>query len=530
MTCAETILIVNHDVHARSVMETLILGMRFSCLIASGAEEALMLLRSTVVDLIIAELDLPCLDGIRFTNRAREIVPESTFIILTGFSDEYAYSRLIKAGADEFLRKPYTQSEFKDKLRRIIGQIRLERENIALLREQATLNERLSTLLAISTDLTAELDVDRLFELIVGKVTDCMNAERSSLYVIDWDNREIWTKVAEQVHEIRLPLGQGISGRVAETGESVNIRDAWELPFFDRSFDERNRFRTKSVLCIPIRNQPGERIGVLQVINHRNENGFSREDEIFLKGLASQVGIALENSLLHEEVRLSFDRSILTLAATVDARHPLTAGHSERVTQYTLLIAREMNLTESELEVLKYAAQLHDIGKIGIRDTVLLKNGRFTDEERREMNSHPLKTRDILDNFHFPRTLKQVPAIAAHHHEKFNGEGYPFGVKGEDIPLGSRIMAVADVFDALTSPRDYPKYTGTETFDCHAMPLNRAVSILQADAGTHFDPEVVDRFLRCLPQALLLYRGTHFPPEYVDDILRQCAPSLVIEN
>jgi putative nucleotidyltransferase with HDIG domain len=350
-----------------------------------------------------------------------------------------------------------------------------------------------------------------------------MEADRTSLYLIDWERRELWTKVAEQIEQIRVPLGQGISGRVAQTGEIVNVDDAWDLPYFKREFDLKHNFRTRSVLCIPFENREKERIGVIQVLNKRNGQRFDRNDEITLQAFGSQVAVALENSFLVDELQLSFDSSIRTLSAMVDARHPYTAGHSQRVTEYSLMIAREMGLDENKTKLIKYAALLHDIGKIGIPDHVLMKQGAFTPEERAEMNTHPVRTREILDNFHFPRSLRRVAQIASQHHEKMNGKGYPYGRKAADLPLASRILAVADVFDALTSRRDYPKYHGGETLSTDPMPLNKAIKVMNEETGSHFDPNVVAAFMKCLPRALLLYRGSHFPPDYVNDTIRDLA-------
>ncbi len=392
------------------------------------------------------------------------------------------------------------------------------------LAEREHLKELLANLVGVASDLTSELEFNRLFPLIIGRVTEVMAAERTSLYVIDWDNRELWTKVSEGIDTITVPLGKGISGRVAETGQLLNVTDAWDLPYFDRSFDQRNDFRTRSVLCLPIRGRTGQNVGVLQVINKKGKDHFDRRDEVFLKGLASQVGIALDNSLLIDELKLSFNSSITTLSAIVDARHPLTAGHSLRVTEYSLLIAKEMNLSENDIEVLRLAALLHDIGKIGIRDAVLLKEGLFTPEEREEMNSHPVKTKQILEKFYFPRRLRSVPDIACHHHEKMDGSGYPDGLNGDVLPLGSKILMVADVFDALTSRREYPKYTSVETLGMEPMPLNTVLSLLQQESGSHLAPEVVSAFLRCLPQVLLQFRGEHFTPEYIDETLHRLAP------
>lgn len=137
------------------------------------------------------------------------------------------------------------------------------------------------------------------------------------------------------------------------------------------------------------------------------------------------------------------------------------------------------------------------------------------------MNTHPLKTRSILESFRFPVSLRRVPHVAALHHEKLNGTGYPEGLTGDDLPRLSRIMAVADVFDALTSPRDYPRYDGEEGLGREPMPLEKVVSIIQSGSGGHFDPEVVAAFMRCLPRILRTHRGEHFDPEYVDGMLAE---------
>ena len=388
--------------------------------------------------------------------------------------------------------------------------------------ERNRIKELLAGLIAIAADLTSELEFDRLFPLIIGKVTDAMAAERTSLYVIDWEKGEIWTRVAQGIGQIRLPLGEGISGRVAESGEMINVADAWELPYFNRTYDEMNQFRTCSVLCMAIRGHRVRHIGVLQVINKKGKDCFDQDDEILFKGLVSQIGIALENSLLVDELKVSFERSISALSATVDAKHPFTAGHSERVTEYSLLMAGELGLSQEQCEVLRYASLLHDIGKIGIRDNILSKNGSFTPDEWKEMQLHPVKTKIILEKFHFPEHLRMVTEIASCHHERVNGQGYPAGLMGDEIPLESKIMAVADVFDALTSKRDYPKHAFGETLNDDRVPINKAIAILQGESGSHFDPVVVDAFQRCLKKALLRYRGEHFPSEYVDDFLRHC--------
>jgi response regulator RpfG family c-di-GMP phosphodiesterase len=524
---SETVLVVEDDLPVREMMAEIIHSHGYECQEAGDGLEALDLILENNFDVIISDIDLPKMDGLTLIEKAQEKKPGADFIVITGFNNEYSYDRVILAGARDYIIKPFTVVEFNKKVKRVLSERRMDKQNRQLQEEQTVAHSKMDTLIEVAADLTSELNFDRLLPLIIKKVKAVMSAERASLYIIDQARQELWTKVSEGVEQIRLPLGKGISGRVATTGRTLNIPDAWELPYFDREFDKKHQFRTRAVLSTPVKNQDGEMIGVLQIINKRGQNSFSSEDEHLLKGLTAQVGIALDNSLLHEELRLSFEASIRTLSAVVDAKHRLTAGHSQRVTQYALLIAEELNLGEAEKEVLKYAALLHDIGKIGIPDNVLLKNGPFTPEERGEMNKHPEKTKSILDTFHFPKALDGVSEVACYHHEKVNGKGYPYGLFGDQLPVGSKILAVADVFDALTSARDYPKYAAGEVLDYKPMPVFKAMSILEDEAGSQFDPVVVSAFFRCLPRALLLYRGEHFSPEYVDGVIRALAPDLL---
>ena len=515
----KSILVVDDDFQIREILSQMleILGHQYQC--AADGLEAYHVLKNKEFDLVLCDIRMPEMDGLELIKEIEKINPDVPFIMVTGFSDEYTYDLVMKSGARDFIKKPFTIEELKNKLNRIFKELSVSEENRSLLEKQIQLNKRLSALLTIAGELSSELDFERLFPLIVSRVSVAMDAERTSLYIIDAESGEIWTKVAQQVEEIRVPLGSGISGRVAESGKTINVTDAWELDYFDRKFDVKNNFRTRSVLCMPITNRSGENIAVIQVINRVDGGHFDDDDESLLKALSGQIAVALENSFLMEELESSFEGFIRTLSAAVDARHRFTAGHSQRVTEYSRIIAEEIGLDAGQLETIKYAALLHDIGKIGIQDSVLLKNGPFTPEDREEMNKHPAKTFSILNKFHFPKRLEQVPLVATYHHEKIDGSGYFEGLAGSEIPFGSRILAVADVFDALTSRRDYPKYTKDATLGHNPMPLAKAIVIMKEGAGSHFDQEVVNAFLNCLPKILTLYRGTHFPPEYVDEMI-----------
>lgn len=348
--------------------------------------------------------------------------------------------------------------------------------------------ERLSVLLEVGKALSAEISLDKLLLLIMDQTREVLNADRCTVFLLDKERGELWSKVAhglERGQEIRFPAHLGLAGYVATTGETVNIPEAYKDPRFNPEIDKKTGYRTRTILCMPMKNKLGEIIGVFQVLNKKG-GVFTREDEELLSALAPQAAVAVENAQLYEELKKTFDSFVETLAATIDARDPVTAGHSSRVTRYSLAIARQMGLPEQDLGLLRYAAFLHDYGKIGVREKVLFKDGRLSEEEFKHIQSHVDHTYHILKNIHFARELRTVPDIASYHHEKLNGSGYTRGLKGEQIPLGARIIAVADVFDALTSKRHYRD----------RMPIQKVLTTIKEGAGNHFDPAVVESFLK----------------------------------
>jgi putative nucleotidyltransferase with HDIG domain len=203
-------------------------------------------------------------------------------------------------------------------------------------------------------------------------------------------------------------------------------------------------------------------------------------------GIAPALGNSIHLARLVEAEAHQFKSVLKTLAASIDARDELTSGHSEVVTEYALGICKEMGLPPDYQEMLRVASLLHDYGKIGVPDFILKKKGRLTDTERREIEKHVVKTKEILEQVSFTGIYKEVPEIAAAHHEKMDGSGYPNGLKGEKIPLGARIIGVADFFEAITSKRHYRE------------PMNdsEALRLLMEGRGVHFDPKVVDAFVR----------------------------------
>ena len=208
--------------------------------------------------------------------------------------------------------------------------------------------------------------------------------------------------------------------------------------------------------------------------------------------IGSSAGIALDNASLFnnqkqfiEEQKQLLSSFIDTLSASIDARDKITAGHSERVTKYAVLICNKMQMKEDEVEIVRHASLLHDIGKIGIKDYILQKEGALTKEEYKEIQQHAKITYDILSKIYLSKYFKDVAKIASSHHEKFDGTGYFLHLKGEEIPLCGRILAVSDVFDAITSKRHYRL----------KMDIIKALDIIVEGADKHFDKKIVDVFM-----------------------------------
>lgn len=345
--------------------------------------------------------------------------------------------------------------------------------------------EKLQRLLEISRSLNSEVDLERLMWKIVPFVREMLGADRGSVFLLDRDRREMWSLVAEgdEVKEIRFSVDKGIAGYVARTGRTVNIPDAYSDPRFNRDIDRHTGYRTRSILCSPMKNLQGEIIGVVQILNKLEGDAFTRDDEIALEAFAAQAAIAVENALLYAKIEGTYEQTLQALVALLDRRDVETENHSLRVVEYTLLIARKLGFRGRSLRPIKWGALLHDIGKIGIEDRILHKPEKLTPEEWEIMKTHPIIGYEALKHIKF---LTDALPIVRHHHERYDGKGYPDGLKGNEIPIGARIFAIADAFDAMTSDRPYRK----------AMSVEKALWEIAACSGTQFDPNIVGIFLQ----------------------------------
>lgn len=357
-----------------------------------------------------------------------------------------------------------------------------------------TKSDPLVSLVKISRSITALTDIDELLRVIAEETKNAIQADRCTVFLWDKDTDELWSKVAlglDSSQEIRFPADKGLAGYVVKTGETVNIVDAYNDPRFNPEVDTKTGYRTKTILCMPIMNNNREIIGAFQVIN-KIDGIFTKNDEDLLIAIGGSASIALENAQLfdqqlqlYREQKLLFESFIDTLATSIDARDKITAGHSTRVKLYSILLADALGMDAKDKSLLEKAAILHDIGKIGIRDSVLQKDGKLTDEEYKHIQEHVRITHNILNKIYMSPDFRIITEMACSHHEKWDGTGYYRHLKGEEITLGGRILAVADVFDAITSKRHYRD----------KMPIANVLDILMKGAGSHFDKNLVDVFM-----------------------------------
>lgn len=350
----------------------------------------------------------------------------------------------------------------------------------------------LELLFSYMPKIAAERKMDGLLVLMADLGRSLVQADRCSLWLIDSETNELWTKVAHGVDQLRIPIGAGFVGYSVKSGENLLVEDAYKDPRFDRRSDERTHYRTTSVMTVPLREGCGKVMGVYQAINKKGESAvFSKQDLERLVLTAVYSAKTIESARLTEELQKSKEELEATqeelihiLGDISESRSHETGDHIRRVAEISYKLALYYGLPQAEANKIRLAAPMHDLGKVSIPDAVLNKPGRFTDEEFAKMKSHAGEGEQIL--MQSKRELLRFAAtLAGSHHERWDGKGYPRGLKGEEIPLAGRICAVADVLDALASPRCYKP----------AWPEEKVREEFVKQRGAQFQPELVDVLL-----------------------------------
>ncbi len=349
-------------------------------------------------------------------------------------------------------------------------------------------SEQMQMLLETSRFLNSQLELEKLLELVLERAMAVVSAEAGTLWLVE-EGGCLAPFVArgpkaDALKGLRLKPGEGLAGQVVTENEPRLIKNVRLDASWAGRFDDATGFVTRSLLCIPLRGRK-EVIGCLQLLNKKEERFFTESDLDIVLAFAGQAAISLENSRLYTWQGMLLNSLIRVLASSLDARDPYTLGHSERVSRYSVLIGKELGFSPEELESLERAALLHDVGKIGIRDNVLLLQRPLSSEEWNIMKTHPEIGARILADLEPKQLAEGIYEGAMCHQEKFDGSGYPRGVKGYDIPLVGRIIAVADTFDAITTDRPYRK----------GASFAEALKEISRCSGTQLDPEIANVFV-----------------------------------
>lgn len=346
---------------------------------------------------------------------------------------------------------------------------------------------QLEHFIEINRRITSSLRLDEVLQAVMRSALDLLHCEAGSILLIDPDTNELVFRVvagpaSESLQGTRLPLDVGIAGAVVREGKPLIVNRVQDDPRHYKVIDQQISHSTLMLLAVPlvVRDQV---LGVIEVLNKTNGTPFTEEDCATLMTLATPSAMMLENARLYSDLKQAFLDTVRVIANAVEVRDPYTAGHTSRVMRIAREIAQELHWSSEQLENLEIGALLHDIGKIGVADTILRKPEGLTFDEYIEMQQHPIVGAQMLKGV---SVLRPILPYILYHHERYDGTGYPFGLRGAEIPIEGRLLTIADTFDAMTSDRPYRR----------ALTPEEAVAEIRSHRGTQFDPDLVDALVR----------------------------------
>ncbi len=322
----------------------------------------------------------------------------------------------------------------------------------------------------------------QMLEQIIKMAQTTLNIDAASILLFRDNDQELFFEatsgpVSKVLKQVKLNSPYGIAGQVARTGKPLIVNDVSRSENFHKMIDTTTGFNTKSLICAPLIVHH-RTIGVIEVLNKLNNDKFDERDLDITLSIAATAAVAIENTRLYQATLDSFKATIQTMVSAIDAKDFSMRGHSQRVTEYALLAGTYFSLTAEETETLEYASMLHDIGKITIDSRILNKSESLNPSEWEIIRRHPATGASLLKEIPF---LEKASELVLFHHERHDGQGYPNGLKGEDIPLGARLIAVANAYDTMTIDR------GNQP----AMSTERSIKELNSGAGNQFCPEAV---------------------------------------
>jgi HD-GYP domain-containing protein (c-di-GMP phosphodiesterase class II) len=365
----------------------------------------------------------------------------------------------------------------------LTDRVRAEKENLEIRVQEQT--RTLRDIYRFANQLNSLDSLDAVLESIVEFLADFMVSERVSIMLLDEKGEYLTIATAaglgeDIIQNTRIRRGEAIAGRVLESQKALKIDDVSGIKAEADQFSKYKAFISFPLMQAPLTSQM-DPLGIINVTNRFGDQPYTALDLRNLDFIADTASVAINNQIKTIKLQESYFATMKSLALALDAKDRYTAGHSENVQRYSVRIALQLNLGQDEVANIERAGALHDIGKIGIPDVIINKPGRLTPEEFEKIKEHPAIGEQMILPIPF---LNSARGIIRHHHERFDGGGYPDGVKGQDIELGARIMAVADTFDAMTSARSYRKASSVEEARTE---LNRC-------RNTQFDPTAVEAF------------------------------------
>lgn len=497
----EKVMIVDDEDLIRLNLRAAFEDLGYSVVEAANGLEGLEVFFREKPDIVFTDLRMPEMDGLTFLSELRDKSPETPTVVVSGTGTMKDAIEALRMGAWDYVTKPIQQIEEIEitarhalERARLITENKSYREHLEKLVQERTLQLReevevSNSLLQIVDALNTTLDERTLIKNVMKITPQYLKLDRMFVFLYEEDRKGFifsdgygLTPFEEGVLLSKnFKTGDSPAIDRALKGEMLIIENPEERGLLPK--DLVDAFQIDSMIIVPISFREKIIGGIFG--DYRTAKSVEQKDLSLLRGLASGIGIALENARLYKELEQLLISTITALASAIDAKSPWTKGHSERVTRYAIEIGKEMGLKDEELERLRLAGLLHDIGKIGIVDVLLDKTEKLTGEELEHIKKHPRMGVEIL------APIKQlgdvIPAIL-HHHERYDGNGHPDGLKGEDIPLHARILCIADSYDSMTADRPYRNSPGKEY----------AISEFKRFLGTQFDPKVVKAFLKVL--------------------------------
>lgn len=475
---ATRILVVDDEPVIRELLADFLSLEGFNVRVAENGSVALAELSKHRYDLVLSDLKMPTMGGIELLDAIAKHTPEVVTVIMTGFGTVETAIDAMKRGAYDYILKPFKVEEVVHTVRRALEKKRLQAENFRL-------KEALS-LYKVSEAIAASLSLEEIITTVRAAMVDDLAADVSVILLSDGVGG--YFERAKHVHPRVNLLGDTgtinplmLSAYVME-GRPIRGHGSRAVGFFSSLPDWTD---VESLVGAPLKIR-GTTRGFLVGYSLTKHRRFNEGERKLLMTVANRTAAAIENAQLYEDLKSTFRQTIRGLASAIDTMDRYTRGHSERVAAYSQILAIKLGLPPDQVEIVRQSALMHDIGKIGCVLN-LNKPGRLTAQEYEVFKKHPGYGKDILEPITFLQPL--IPGVHLHH-ERWDGAGYPIGMRGQQIPIMARIVSVADTYDAMTSDRAYRK----------ALPHDTAVQEIRDCSGSQFDPEVARSFEMAIEQ------------------------------